>query len=132
MNVTVTGATGFIGRRLIERLSKAPHQIHALTRHTNVKFGDTAVWISKWDPMSEAPPEESIANADAIVHLAGEPVAQRWTPEARRKIRESRVQGTERLVRALSAQPRRPQALVCASAVGIYGSRGDEILTEAS
>jgi uncharacterized protein (TIGR01777 family) len=132
MNITITGATGFIGRRLINRLAAEPHQLHALSRHTNIKFGDTAVWITKWDPTAEDPPPESVANADAIVHLAGEPVAQRWTPEAKRKIRESRVQSTQRLVRALSAQPRKPSILVCASAVGIYGSRGDEVLTESS
>src|SRR5213593_4574631 len=129
MNITITGATGFIGRRLIERLSSAPHQLHALTRRTNVKFGDIAVWISKWDPMMEEPPEESIVNADAIVHLAGEPVAQRWTPEAKAKIRESRAQGTRRLVQALAKQKRRPSTLACSSATGIYGSRGDEVLT---
>jgi uncharacterized protein (TIGR01777 family) len=132
MNITITGATGFIGRRLIARLGREPHQLHALSRRTNVKFGDTAVWISKWDPMVGEPPEESVANADAIVHLAGEPVAQRWTPEAKAKIHDSRVQGTRRLVQALSTQPRRPSVLVCASAVGIYGSRGDEVLTEPS
>lgn len=132
MNITITGATGFIGRRLIERLSAAPHQLHALSRSTNVKFGDTAVWISKWDPETEEPPDYSLANADAIVHLAGEPVAQRWTPEAKIKIRESRVQGTRHLVQALSTQSRKPAVLVCSSAVGIYGSRGDEILTESS
>jgi uncharacterized protein (TIGR01777 family) len=132
MNITITGATGFIGRRLIDRLAAEPHQLHALSRHTNIKFGDIAVWITKWDPMAEDPPPESVANADAIVHLAGEPVAQRWTPEAKRKIRDSRIQSTQRLVRALSAQPRKPSVLVCASAVGIYGSRGDEILTESS
>jgi uncharacterized protein (TIGR01777 family) len=132
MNITITGATGFIGRRLIERLSREPHQLHALSRKTNVKFGDTAVWISKWDPMTEDPPPESVANADAVVHLAGETVAQRWTPEVKAKIRESRRRGTESLVRAIAAQPRRPSALVCASAVGIYGSRCDEILTESS
>jgi uncharacterized protein (TIGR01777 family) len=132
MNITITGATGFIGRRLINRLAAEPHQLHALSRHTSIKFGDTAVWITKWDPTAEDPPPETVANADAIVHLAGEPVAQRWTPEAKRKIRESRVQSTQRLVRALSAQPRKPSVLVCASAVGIYGSRGDEVLTESS
>jgi hypothetical protein len=132
MNITLTGATGFIGRRLIARLATEPHQLHALSRHTNIKFGDTAVWITKWDPTAEDPPPESVANADAIVHLAGEPVAQRWTPEAKRKIRESRVESTQRLVRALSTQPRKPSILVCASAVGIYGSRGDEVLTESS
>jgi uncharacterized protein (TIGR01777 family) len=132
MNITITGATGFIGRRLIDRLARDRHQLHALSRRTNVKFGETAVWISKWDPMAEEPPEESVANADAIVHLAGEPVAQRWTPEVKKKILESRVQGTRRLVQALSTQKRRPAALICASAIGIYGSRSDEILTESS
>lgn len=132
MNITITGATGFIGRRLIERLAREPHQLHALSRSTNTKFGETAVWISKWDPLVEDPPPESLANADAVVHLAGEPVAQKWTPEAKSKIRESRVRSTERLVNALSAQPRKPAVLVCGSAVGIYGSRGDEILTESS
>jgi len=132
MNITITGATGFIGRRLIDRLGAEPHQLHALSRRTNIKFGDTAVWITKWDPVREDPPGESLANADAVVHLAGEPVAQRWTPEAKRSIRESRVASTQRLVHALSAQPHRPSVLVCASAIGIYGSRGDEILTESS
>jgi len=132
MNITITGATGFIGRHLIKRLSTTPHQLHALTRRTNVKFGETAVWISRWDPMTEEPPEESLVNADAIVHLAGEPIAQRWTAEVKRNIRESRVQGTRRLVQALSTQSRRPSVLVCGSAIGFYGSRGDEILTESS
>ena len=132
MNITITGATGFIGRRLIERLSSAPHQLHALTRHTNVKFGDIAVWTTRWDPMTETPPPESVVNADAVIHLAGEPIAQRWTTAARFQIRESRVQGTRRLVDALSKSKRKPAVLVSGSAVGIYGSRGEEILTESS
>lgn len=132
MNITITGGTGFIGRRLIERLSAAPHQLHALTRSTNVKFGDIAVWNTKWDPMTETPPPESAINADAIVHLAGEPVAQRWTPEAKIKIRESRVNGTRHLVQALSKSKNKPAVLVSGSAIGIYGSRGEEILTESS
>ena len=82
--------------------------------------------------MTDEPPPESVANSDAVVHLAGEPVAQRWTPEVKASIRESRRRGTESLVRAIAAQPRRPAVLVCASAIGIYGSRGDEILTESS
>jgi hypothetical protein len=132
MNITITGATGFIGRRLIARLGAEPHQLHALSRRTNINFGDTAVWITKWDPLREDPPEESLVNADAVVHLAGEPVAQRWTPEAKNSIRASRVVSTQRLVHALSAQSHRPSVLVCGSAIGIYGSRGDEILTETS
>ncbi len=132
MNITITGATGFIGRRLIERLGPGDHQLHVLSRHTNIRFGDTAVWIGKWDPLTEDPPRESLINADAIVDLAGEPVAQRWTPEAKIRIRQSRVESTKRLAKALAAQKQRPKVFVCSSAIGIYGSRGDETLTESS
>lgn len=81
---------------------------------------------------SVPPPADSLATADAVIHLAGEPVAQRWTPEVKEKIRTSRVDGTRRLVEALSSLSRRPQVLVSASAIGIYGSRGDDLLTENS
>ena len=108
MNIAITGASGFIGRHLMKSLAQAGHSPHALTRH--------------------APPVES----DVVIHLAGEPVAQRWTPAAKQRIRESRVAGTRNLVDALGRLPRRPEALICASAIGYYGSRGDEILTESS
>ena len=72
------------------------------------------------------------SGADAVIHLAGEPVAQRWTPEAKKRIRASRVDGTRHLVNALSTESHRPNVLICASAIGIYGSRGDEVLTESS
>jgi len=132
MNITITGATGFIGRRLIKRLGTGEHQLLALSRRTNIRFGDIAVWIGKWDPLTEDPPKESLINADAVVNLAGEPVAQRWTPEVKVKIRQSRVESTKRLAQALAAQKRRPQVFVCSSAIGIYGLRGDEPLTESS
>ncbi len=112
MNISITGASGFIGRHLVKSLAQAGHSPRALSRH--------------------APPAESLREADAVIHLAGEPVAQRWTAEAKRRIRESRVEGTRNLVAALAALPRRPEALICASAIGYYGSRGDEILTESS
>lgn len=128
MNVTVTGATGFIGRRLVERLLAQNHSVHILGRRPG-----SGAPFSVWDAGGgERPPQESLLNADAVVHLAGEPVGQRWTPQAKRRIRASRVEGTRRLVEGLSALPRRPAVLVCASAVGIYGSRGDEVLTESS
>jgi uncharacterized protein len=73
---------------------------------------------------------DGLAGADAVVHLAGEPVSQRWTKEAREKIRASRVDGTRKLVDAMRENP--PRVLVSASAVGYYGSRGDELLTESS
>lgn len=110
MNFLVTGATGFIGRRLVERLRAGPHTVHAFGRQMP-------------DPLPAA---------DAVIHLAGEPVGQLWTPWAKRRIRASRVEGTRRLVEMLAASPRRPSVLVCASAVGIYGSRGGTVLTEQS
>jgi uncharacterized protein (TIGR01777 family) len=108
MNITITGASGFIGRRLMKSLAKAGHSVRALSRH--------------------AQPVE----CDVVIQLAGEPVAQRWTAEAKRRIRESRVAGTRNLVEALATLTHRPEVLICASAIGYYGSRGDEILTESS
>jgi uncharacterized protein (TIGR01777 family) len=90
------------------------------------------VKLSVWDATAGAPPAAGIQDADVVIHLAGESVAQRWTDDVKRRIRESRVQGTRSLVEALSRENGRPRALVCASAVGYYGSRGDDVLTEAS
>jgi uncharacterized protein (TIGR01777 family) len=131
MNITISGASGFIGRRLMKSLLAGSHSLHVLSRNagTNLPPG---VRLSVWDSIRGQPPEDSLANADAIIHLAGEPVAQRWTDAAKQKIRASRVDGTRFLVQALSTLSRRPATLVCASAVGIYGSRGDEVLAESS
>jgi hypothetical protein len=112
MNIAISGASGFIGRHLLKSLATAGHSPRALSRH--------------------APPAESLREADVIIHLAGEPIAQRWTSQAKQRIRESRVAGTHHLVEVLATLPRRPEALICASAIGYYGSRGDEILTESS
>jgi uncharacterized protein (TIGR01777 family) len=111
MNVGITGASGFIGRRLTERLSKQGHTSKAIS-------------------LRSAPKPEDLAGCDAVVHLAGEPVSQRWTAAARARILESRERGTRALVDAMRNHP--PNVLVSASAVGYYGSRGDEILTEQS
>jgi len=119
MNITVTGASGFIGRNLVPSLARDGHSVRALSR-------------AAWNVTAGEPPAESIAAADAIVYLAGEPVAQRWTGPAKKRIRESRVRGTHHLVTAISTLRTRPEVLVCASAIGIYGNRGDEVLTEDS
>jgi len=131
MNITVTGATGFIGNRLVHELLKAGHSIHALGRKRNAGLPQ-AVSFSEWRSTEAEPPSESLARADAIVHLVGEPVAQRWSPDVKQHIRSSRVDGTRNLVNALAKQSHRPPVLVCASAIGYYGSRGDEVLTETS
>jgi len=131
MNITLTGASGFIGGALIARLKGDGHQIHLLGRSAPK---DASIKSSKWDAMGNQPPErQAIASADAIIHLAGEPVAQRWTPDIKRRIRLSRVNGTRRLVDAIEAAvERKPKTLIAASAIGFYGNRGDEIVNETS
>ncbi len=115
MNVAITGASGMIGKRLRERL------VEAGIRRCRFRARPATPRWQKFSPLPMS-----------VVHLAGEPVAQRWTEAAKKRIHDSRVEGTRRLVNALSTQSRRPRVLVCASAVGYYGSRGDQILTEAS
>ena len=119
VNITITGATGFIGRHLVQSLARDHHSVRALSR-------------AAWDVLAGEPPAASLTGTDAVVHLAGSPVSQRWTPWAKKEIRASRVQGTHHLITALSTLKQRPMVLVCASAIGIYGDRGDEVLTEES
>jgi len=131
MTIAITGASGFIGRRLMKALASGNHTLRVLSRHagTNLPPG---VQLYVWDAMKGQPPEESLDGVDAVIHLAGEPIAQRWNEDVKQKIRESRAAGTRSLVQALSTARRCPAALVCGSAIGYYGSRGDEVLTESS
>jgi len=131
VKITISGASGLIGRRLMKNLTAAGHSMHVLSRHagTNLPPG---IKLSVWDPLKNQPPAESLGDADAVIHLAGEPVAQRWTADAKRRIRESRVAGTRNLVQALARLARKPEVLICASAIGYYGARGDEVLIETS
>ncbi len=130
MHITITGATGFLGSHVVQKLLDAGHDIHVLGRKRTAELPVSAAF-SDWNALTEPPPE-SLAGADAVIHLAGEPVAQRWTKDAMLRIRNSRVEGTRHLINGLSKLERRPEVLMCASAIGIYGSRGDEVLTEAS
>jgi uncharacterized protein (TIGR01777 family) len=131
MKCIVSGGTGFIGSRLVKALLKDGHYVAVWSRKPGGEKR-IAVEAFRWDPLAGEPQEESISGFDVVVHLAGEPVAQRWDAEAKRKIRESRVLGTRRLVSAISKVRHKPSALICSSAVGFYGSRGDEVLTESS
>jgi len=126
MNILLTGATGFIARHLIPKLSAQGHQLRTLGRRPLEQL-PFLEWTS-----SREPPPDALESCDAVIHLAGETVAQRWTAEAKRRIRESRIDGTRHLVAALSKAGKKPSVLLSASAVGIYGSRGDELLTEGS
>ena len=127
MKIVLTGATGFIGARLRAHLTEQGHELTCLSRRPAAQSG----WYA-WDPESGPPPQAALLEAEAVIHLAGEPVAQRWTADVKRRILSSRVQGTHSLVRALAALPVRPAVLVCASAIGYYGSRGDEMLPESA
>lgn len=134
MKIVVTGATGFVGRRLSETLKQAGCHVIALTRDAESAASRAPAIDSAcaWDPLSEAAPAEVFDGADAVVHLAGETVVGRWTQAKRDAIRDSRVIGTRNLVNGLRDLPARPPMLVAASAVGFYGDRGDEELDETS
>lgn len=128
MILTLTGATGLIGNRLVPKLRAAGHELRLLGR--NAPAGESSFW--RWNAGEGEPPPESLAGTDAIIHLAGEPIAQRWTPEVKQRLRSTRIDGTRQLVQALSTHSRRPAVLLSASAIGYYGDRDDEILTEES
>jgi hypothetical protein len=129
MDITLTGATGFIGKRVVETLLRDGHKLTVLSRHP--RPGDNPRYIA-CDLTQSEPPVAALQGARAIIHLAGEPVAQRWTEEVKRRIRSSRIDGTRHLVDAIGKLDRKPEVLISASAIGIYGDRGDEILTESS
>ncbi len=131
MRITVTGGSGLIGRRLVARFEGAGHQVSLLGRSPRTGTCATAQFAI-WDPEKTAAPAAAVDGADAVIHLAGEPVAQRWSPEVKRRIRSSRVDGTARLVEGLAQCSLPPPVLVCASATGYYGDRGPEELTEQS
>lgn len=130
MKVAITGATGLIGSRLVGALTARGDEVTVLTRHPAQATARLGVPAEGWDPLSGPAPTEALAGRDAVVNLAGEPVAQRWTKEAREQIRTSRERGTANLVSGIAASDPRPGVLVSASASGIYGDRGDEELDE--
>lgn len=125
MKVLLTGSHGLVGSALAAYLVGGGHQVVRAVRR-NPEAGDVL-----WDPVGQGLDPESLAGVDALVHLAGESIASgRWTPEVKRRIRDSRTQGTRLLSEALAALPDPPKVVVSASAIGIYGSRGEQWLNE--
>ncbi len=131
MNIAITGGSGLIGGRLVAVLGRAGHRVRLLSRRRGANL-PPGVSVSIWDPAQGPPPETLFTGVDAVIHLAGENIAQRWTAEAKRRILDSRVTGTRLLVQTLAAMKDGPKALISASAIGFYGSRGDEMLVESS
>jgi uncharacterized protein (TIGR01777 family) len=133
MRVTVTGATGRIGTGLVRALLARGDEATVLSRDPGrARAALPGVQAAAWDPAIEPAPAEALAGRDGVVHLAGEDIAQRWTADAKRRIRESRELGTRHLVEGLRAAEPRPRVLVSGSAVGYYGPHGDEPLDEST
>ena len=131
MNILVTGGRGFLGSFLVPDLIAAGHSVAVLSR-TPAEEKRLQVEAFHWDPIQGPPPAESLVNADVIIHLAGEGVAHKWSDELKKKIRDSRVIGTRNLIDGISLLSVKPKALICSSATGYYGDRGEEALTETS
>lgn len=129
MKIAVTGATGLIGSALSERLHQQGHEILAITRQKNLPSPFTTVY---WNPERQELDASVLEGIDGVVHLAGETIAERWSAKKKELIRSSRVEGTKLLVKGLKSLSKRPPVLVNSSAIGFYGSRGDEELDEQS
>jgi uncharacterized protein (TIGR01777 family) len=125
MRVSITGATGLIGSALVPALVRDGHDVARVGRTSGVPL--------RWDPGTGHVDPEAVAGRDALVHLAGESIASgRWSEARKARIHESRSRGTRVLAEAAARTDPRPAVLVCASAIGFYGDRGEEVLTEAS
>jgi uncharacterized protein len=126
MDVLISGATGLIGSALIPELEAKGHTVRRLTRHPSQE-GDI-----RWD-LDAGTIDGDISGADAVVHLAGESIAEgRWTEEKKRRILESRQKGTRLLAEKVAELDEPPAVMVSVSAIGYYGDRGNELLTEES
>ncbi|HWX45682.1 MAG TPA: TIGR01777 family oxidoreductase [Solirubrobacteraceae bacterium] len=136
MRVTVTGATGLIGTKLVALLVAEGVEVTVLSRDPDRAGDRLGVAAARWKPLEEAAPVDALRGRDAVVHLAGANVAQRWSPRAKREISKSRVRGTHHLVEGLHAcgamggEGTLPKVLVSSSAIGYYGARGEEPLDE--
>jgi uncharacterized protein (TIGR01777 family) len=125
--VLVSGASGLIGGALVPELERAGHRVLRLVRRETRNANEL-----RWTPAAHLFDERQLAGVDLIVNLAGEPIGRRWTSTRRRRIRDSRVAGTDAIATAIGKAGKGPLTLINASAVGFYGDRGDETLDEGS
>lgn len=124
--ILVSGVSGPIGAALLPSLRTSGWSVVRLVRGTAAGAGQVA-----WDPAEPLEPE-AVSGFDAVIHLAGETIFGRWTADKKRRIRDSRVAGTSNLAQALARAEEKPKVFVCGSAIGYYGDRGEEVLSEES
>ena len=128
MKIAITGATGLVGSRLVAKLNQEGHQILVLTRNPNKAqkvFPASAysqLEIVQYTPQESGEWQKSISGCDGVVNLAGEPIAERWSPQQKQAIMSSRQIGTRKLVEAIATAEQKPQVLVSGSAIGYYGT----------
>jgi uncharacterized protein len=128
VKVAITGASGLIGSALVSRLVDDGHSVRRLVRSRDELGPDTFLW----NPEEGTLDPSALESVEAVVHLAGETIAGRWTSDKKRRIRDTRVLGTRLVSEAVADCNRPPKVLLCASAAGYYGDRGEELLTEES
>lgn len=128
MKILISGSTGFVGSALVPFLEEHGHSVHRLVRHAP-KPGRGDI---QWDPEAGTIEKSALEGFDAVIHLSGENIGERWSAEKKRRIRDSRVKTTQLLAESLASLDQPPRVMISASAVGYYGNRGDEVLTEES
>src|SRR4030042_3429892 len=133
MKILITGGTGFIGIRLTSRLIQDGNKVTSLSRSAREPGKDAAgISYLRGDPTQEGPWQEAIKDQDAVINLSGAAICSRWTEAQKKTIRGSRVSITRNIVAGMPSRPEKKITLISASAVGYYGFRGDEELTESS
>ncbi|HXF38810.1 MAG TPA: TIGR01777 family oxidoreductase [Blastocatellia bacterium] len=133
MKILISGATGLIGRALCHVLNEDGHTIVGVSRSSRKPSGLNVGEMYQWDSQAGPPPEAALNQVDAVINLAGEPIAaKRWSDQQKKSIRDSRIVTTRNLVEGMRRAKRKPEVFVSSSAVGYYGNRGDERLEETS
>ena len=134
MRVVITGATGFVGQVIVKQLVAAGDEVIVLTRNVAkaaITLGSSCRYY-QWDDGESLPPLEALEGSDGIINLMGETISKRWSEPQKKKIYNSRINGTRKLVEAIDKLQHKPKVLVSTSAIGIYGNRGPEEINESS